>query len=301
LDTTGLGPSFTQYSTQDILPHPGLVAYWPLNEPAGSTTANDLAGQMAGTPHNGTYESKDTNPSLFPIPAFSADPSTQSAAAPGDLALGTPGIVTGDWVQTGGDNDTPGTQATAMEADGGFAIVAPATAINPAIFSVEAWVLPEWNASDPPAFHVFIDSRNFGLPAPTGFAVWASEANNWEARLGLGAGGFLTVTGPPVTLATAAYVVLTFDGAVARISVNGVQTTPDVPVPAGGAFAPNTDTPLVIGVGGPWLPDRTQPTDQFFFPCFPFNGKIQDVAIYKIALTAADIEQHFINGNGLGS
>ena len=73
---------YTTYTTVDILPHPALVAYWPLGEAAGASTAVDLKGTAVGTPHNGTYTSVDTSPALFPCPAFAVSPTTHTAAAP---------------------------------------------------------------------------------------------------------------------------------------------------------------------------------------------------------------------------
>src|SRR3954447_2352146 len=72
-------PSVIDYSTNTILPTPGLVAYWPLGETQGETIAVDLKGG-----HNGDYLSQE-----FPAEA-------QGAYADGTLVLGSPGIVPGD-------------------------------------------------------------------------------------------------------------------------------------------------------------------------------------------------------------
>jgi hypothetical protein len=298
LDTTGLGlPLFTQYTTVDILPHPALVAYWPLGEAAGASTAVDLKGTAVGTPHNGTYTSVDTSPALFPCPAFAVSPTTHSAAAPGTLTLGTTSIVPGDTVPP---HDTSSALTTAMQVEGGFVTVPFNGVVNPAApFTIEAWVRPEWDAAASPAFRVFIDSRDASGTNKRGFALWVNEDNRWEAQIGVGADGFFLVTAGVAALSATTYVVLTFDGTNAAIFTDGTRTSPVTPVPAGSAFDANATFPLVIGVGAPWLPQRTLPTDNLFFPLFPFNGTIQDVAIYNAVLTDAEIETHRNHGNGV--
>lgn len=89
--------SFSDY-TPSILDEPTLSAYWRLGEPPGATTAVDL---KAG--HNGTYLSQ----------VFPDDPPRHSAAAPGLLTLGQPGIVGGDTVPP------DGARSTCIEVNGG--------------------------------------------------------------------------------------------------------------------------------------------------------------------------------------
>src|SRR6202035_2259261 len=66
LNTHGLPPSFTQYSTTTVLGNPAVVAYWPLND------ANDTlpAADLAPNPDNGQYIDQTTLPAIYPWPAF---------------------------------------------------------------------------------------------------------------------------------------------------------------------------------------------------------------------------------------
>ncbi len=296
-DSHGLGQSFTTYSDTDILANPSCVAYWPLSDSPGQSTALDVVGKALGNPHNGTYKSVLTDPALFPCPAFTLDPSgpVDSAFAPGTLTIGAPGIVQGDTLPPH-DGKNP-ILTTAMLCNGGFVTVPANSVVNPGVFTVECWARPEWTAAAAPAFRTVVDSRNQGGGQFFGFVIFVNEAGNWEAQLGgTGSGNFLVVTAGTATLQAATHVVLTCDGTNAAVFIDGA------PAASGsfatGAFAPNTVAPLVIGVGAPYLPSRTQPSDNNFFPLLPFNGTIQDVAIYKAVLSNTTISGHAANGKG---
>lgn len=297
LDTSGLGQDFTTYSDSDILPNPSCVAYWPLSDSPGQTTALDVVGKANGNPHNGTYTSVTTAPALFPCPAFTLAPGLDSAAAQGTLTIGAPGIVQGDTLPPH-DGKNP-ILTTCMQCDGGFVTVPANSVVNPTQFTIEAWVRPEWDAAAPPATRVFIDSRGIVGGVVHGYALAVNEAGLWEGVLSV-AGGVTTVLviGDSATLSAATHVVLTFDGTNAALWTGGTQTSPLTPLPAGSTFTPNTTSPLVIGVGLPWLPPRTMPGDQPFFPLLPFKGKIQDVAIYNAVLDDTTIKNHAENGKG---
>lgn len=299
------GPPFTTYSNTDVIGNPSCVAYWPLSDSPGQDTALDVVGTAKGNPHNGTYfsvASKDPAvQNLFPCPAFTLDPSgpVDSAFAPGTLTIGAPGIVLGDAVQP---LNNPAAITTAMQCNGGFVSVPVNSVVNQAsAFTIEFWARPEWDAMAAPAFRAVIDSRSQGGGLFFGFAIWVNEDGNWQAQLGAtGNGNFIEVTAGPAPLSAATHVVLTFDGTsgVAALFINGTQASPSVPLPPGTSFAPNTTAPLVIGVGTPYLPPRTQPSDNNFFPLLPFNGTIQDVAIYSEVLNDEVINIHALNGQG---
>lgn len=304
LDTHGTGVGepppdkpFTQYSDTDVLPT--AIAYWPLSEPAVTLNMNPAIAKDVVGGHDGKYVNKDNflntfpNTALYPCPGFQLQPGTNSAEAFGGQVLGAPGIVPGDAVQPQND---PAVLTTAMFVEGGFVTVPASSAINPPVFSAECWLRPEWKA-DSPAIRIFLDSRDASA-APAGFALWVNQSNQWEAWFGVGAGGFFQVNGGAAELGFIAHVVLTFDGTNAAIFINGAKTSSAASVPPGAQFTPNTTVDLVIGVGGPWLPDRLQPTDQLAFPVFPFLGTIQDVALYDTVLTDADILKHFNDGSG---
>ena len=304
LDTHGLGTGdpppdkpFTKYSDTDVLPT--AIAYWPLSEAsaiADKPVAQAIAKDVIGN-NNGNYTHKGNAPvGMFPCPLIPISPGLDSAPAIGFMALGVVSLLPGDAVQPGND---PNILTTGMQVDGGFVTVPFNGVINPApIFTVECWAQPEWSAADAPAFRAAVDSRTVsaGGTQYTGWAIIVNQAGNWEAEVGaVGGAAYVKVTGGKAALSAAAHVVLTCDGSNATLFVNGVQAATKS---LGGAFAPNTQSPLVIGVGGPWIATRAPGVPEPAFPLVPFKGTIQDVAIYNTVLADSDILTHFNDGSG---
>jgi hypothetical protein len=260
-------PPFFKY-TQSILDEPTLVAYWPLGEPAGATSAVDLKGG-----HNGTYLSQ----------VFPDDPPIFSAGAPGTLVLGQPGIVPGDTVPP---FDNTAARTTCIEVNGGYVSVDFDPALNPTKadgFTIEAWVRAEFGFAATPANRVIMASidQDGGLG---GFALLASRDNKWQAFVGNGPGPTFA-DGPDILFDTTNHLVLTYDGNFLRLFVDGQQTTA---VPTD--YLPSTQSRLFIGAGAPQLPE----------PRFPWVGKIQCVAVYKGALPPEQVAKHARHGNGGG-
>jgi hypothetical protein len=288
---------FTKYSDTDV--KPTAVAYWPLSEASATAdkpVAQAIAKDVVGN-NDGNYTHKGNAPAgMFPCPPIPISAGLDSAPAIGFLSLGAVSLLPGDAVQPGND---PNVLTTGMQVDGGFVTVPFNGVINPtAKFTIECWARPEWSAGDPPAFRAAVDSRtiNPGGTAFTGYAIVVNEAGNWEAELGaMGVAGFVMVTGGKAALSEAAHVVLTCDGSNATLFVNGVQAATKS---LGGAFAPNTQSPLVIGVGGPWITTRAMGVPEPAFPLVPFKGTIQDVAIYSTVLADSDILTNFNDGSG---
>lgn len=300
LDTEGIGLGFVQYSDLDIIPNPDCVAYWPLSDSPGQTTALDVVGKAHGNPHNGVYKNVTTDPGLFPCPGYVLNASipVTTPAAPGTLTIGAPGIVTGDTLPPHDPKNPIST--TCMQTDGGFVFVAANGTCNPPVFSVECWVQPGWDAAGPAASRLIVDSRNRVGTDKSGFGLLVDDAGNWQAWIFHSADtDLLTVTAGKAALDAPTHLVLTFDGANAAIFVNGAQAATGS-LPAGAVFTPNTGAPLVIGVGYPYLTDRTpgalEPPPRF--PILPFKGKIQDVAIYKAVLSSTTIMNHSEHGKG---
>jgi len=297
-DTSGLpiySKPFTTYSDDDVLKNSACVAYWPLNEPNGPT-AIDAQGKKLNHPHNGTYVSAADTPAQFPCPSFTAG-GAPSAAAPGDLTFAAPGIVIGDAVQPIND---PKILNGAMLTNGAFVKIDANGDTNPSPrFSVEAWVKPGWDASQTNFVRTFIDFRASDMNATffNGFALTVNAQGQWEAFIGLGPGGLMSVPGGQASLSDVTHVVLTCEGTAATLFINGMPN-PKQQVPMGMSFVANTTGSLSIGAGGPWLTARSMAGQQLFFPCYPFNGNIQDVAIYNDALDQNTINTHFQNGIG---
>ena len=262
-------PPSPPYS-DDVLGEQGLVAYWPLGEPIGATTAVDATGGG----HDGAYESKE-----FPdYPAI--PPESPSAAAPdGTLILQSPGLLPGDTMPPHLP-DSPKT--TCIEVNGGFVSVPFDAALNPAKFSVEAWVHVGWSADSPPGAQVIVASFD-ATGGTKGFVLYAGEDNIWKAFVGTGA-GITTANGPDVIFDTTNHIVLTCDDADLRLYLNGAQSTGEK-----AAYQPSTESRLLIGAGAPQLPEER----------FPWVGKLQCVALYNLPLTLEQIVKHYERGNAI--
>jgi hypothetical protein len=219
--------------------------------------------------HNGTYISQ----------VFPAD--LDSAPAPGTLQLGQPGLLEGDRVPPSGFDRT-----TCIAVNGGYVSVPYDPTLNPSKadgFSLEAWVHSGWSADptvDPPGQRTIMTALDFG--GGHGYWLFASKDNMWEVFLGNGPGPTI-VTGTPVQLNTTSHVVLTYDGSLLRLFIDGSQVaaTPT-------DYVPTDQSSLFIGAGAPYMPQ----------PRFPWVGNIQCVALYKGALDADQVAKHTVWGNG---
>jgi hypothetical protein len=282
---------FTRYSDETILSNPALVAYWPLGEAPGETTAVELKGGR-----NGSY--------VTAAPYVAVSGAFPSATASGQYVLGEAGIVTGDAVQPG---NLINVRTTCVEVDGGYVNVPFDPAIYPAgAFTIEVWVRVEWLDVDSPAYRCILDGRSaFG--GNKGFALFANSSNHWEAWVGnggTGASGWTVLpTNDPFPLSTDGltfYVAATYDGTTLNIYVDGEQRAGGVAT----AYVPNDNaspaapSPLYIGTGAPFLPLGPQPAGG---PQWPFRGRIQSVAIYNAALSLDDIIKHKANGEGVST
>jgi concanavalin A-like lectin/glucanase superfamily protein len=317
LNTHGLGPTFTQYSTSTVLGNPAVVAYWPLNEANDTLPATDLTAN----PDNGQYIDPSTLPAIYPWPDFSIPDSplpdiesaaagvgTMAAAGFGTIAFAQPGIVTGDFGTGESDSDSSAA-STCLVVNGCYVNVPLASKINPTSFTLEAWVRVDWDKSAPHAWRAVLDARDSN--PSTGFAILAKADDNapgvyhWSVIIGNGA-GFTVVESadPPITLkdpssaaGTTYYLAVTYDGPSQTLIlyVDGLQSGPAV-TPT--VYVPNTTKPLWIGAGAPFVAMRPQPAGVVASPLFPFVGALQDVAIYNAALEPGVILTHLHNGSG---
>jgi hypothetical protein len=302
LDTHGTGNPgpdpkpvpFTKYSGDDVVGNPSIAAYWPLSEDsavAGKPVATAIAVEVIGG-KNGNYTNKDNMPALFPCPSANLGAGTDTAAAIGSITLGVESIVAGDAKQPGND---PTILTTGMQSSGGFVTVPNDPVANPSPpFTIEAWARPD--EVSPPAFRNVLDSRNINGNNLSGYGIWINEQGNWEGGVGVvGSTSYVLVTGPTAIKGAKNHVVLTCDGTSASLFVDGGSK---VTSQLGAAFNANKVKPFVIGVGAPWLDPRMNSTGDLFFPVFPFNGMVQDVAIYHAVLSDEDILKHFEDGSG---
>jgi hypothetical protein len=304
LNTHGTGPNppnpFTAYRQMTVLGNDSLVAFWPLDDVANSPNAAELKSGLVGD-----YVTMNTNPTQFPDPPIA----NISAPADGKLAWAQAGIVAGDCI-----NNDPNNPSPCIQVDGGYVSVPQKeiSTLNVPSFTVEAWVRADWIGSDPmnfpPAFRAVVDWRAFSPGNVTGFALFATPENNWAVAVGSGAVGQTILTGGPVAFdGKPVYLAATYDGASQTLTlfVNGISS---VPAMTGVAYVQNTTSPLFIGSGAPSSPLRPQMppiTPDQTAPLLPFNGAIQDVAIYNTALPGGtmDINDVILTHaqNGLGN
>jgi hypothetical protein len=282
LDTTGTGSFFNyQFSVQNLS---GNVALWPLNETSGTKASNNSSNAPAGT--DGTYLA-----TAVPYPDDSGD-SLKSAPSQGSFpALNqTPGIVLGDCLN--GDQTKP---SPCTSFDGGYVNVPANAGINPAQFTIEAWVHAGWTAAEPAVFRVVMMSRNRDGGAARGFSLYAKPDNTWAVSVGDGSTPAETeVQGPAIILGMSNYLAASYDGSTLTLFVDGFPSSKP-----GVTYAANTTQPLYIGTGSPELPLRasTVVNDPTHGPLNPFKGIIQDVAIYNRALTPTEIAKNVAHGN----
>lgn len=177
--------------------------------------------------------------------------------------------------------------------NGGFVQVGFDSRLNPATsFSVEAWVQPEWKLDETGMVRIVVasdDSNNF-----MGYQLHATAENHWAASVGTGKQFVIAkpdaMNPPTVTPGVVNYLVATFDSTTNKVTifVNGSWSA-EAPIPMGQTFAPAvTPTPLSIAMGD---------TGAGMKPQSPFNGEIQDVAVYKAVLDQMTISQHFNLGS----
>lgn len=270
------------------------VAYWRLQEtPATTTVPGGAAADETGN-HDGTY--------FQALAVIQPDaPSMSPGANPLILEIGVTGLVATE------------PSFTALHVQGAGVEVPFSSELNPAQFTLEAFVAAEWdinNASARGNYYCVIESSNAfdagsGLRKSEGFALYAGPDDpttpdtpyRWQLWVGDGSAyrqlkeatpndGTL-VTGDPT------YLAVLFDGASYTLFVMTQNADLDmvkhalVPVP----YVPNGSGDLSIGftgrrralVGPAPGPDRV---------IYPFSGKIQEVAIYKSALAEPRIFSH---------
>jgi hypothetical protein len=237
-----------------------LVAFWQLNDLPQTGSAFDAA------------------PKQPPLVAF-------NGTVVGNVTQNVTGIIPSDLVDT---------LATCALFTNGSVQVDFHQELNPATFTLEAWVRPNWTPADPQVQRAVLVSAN---SVGAGYGLFATPDNFWEAQIGTGGGNFLSVKAtqsiflnlpnPPFSQ----YLAVTFDGTMLTLFV-GVVGVPLVAAFQGTTAnfvreQPMNATSLFIGMG---LPETLT-------GMFPFNGFIQDVAVYNVALDAGTIQAHFTLGS----
>jgi Prolipoprotein diacylglyceryl transferase/Concanavalin A-like lectin/glucanases superfamily len=143
----------------------------------------------------------------------------------------------------------------------------------------EAWVHVGWNADSPPGVRVIVVSFD-ATGGTKGFSLFVGDDNIWKALVGTGA-DIITVSGPAVVFDTTNHLVLTYDGSMLTLFHNGAESTAAVT-----GYEHSTESRLLIGVGGPQLPEERG----------PWVGKLQCVALYNSALNLEQVAKHYNHG-----
>lgn len=271
----GLKQIYPYTSYQDtVTSTPGLVAFWPLDDTSGT-----VALELAPNHFNGTY-------TVGPV-VTTYNAAQQSDVSPGTYTLNQTNIVAGD---TGSGN--PPVPNPSVYFNGGYVNVPWEPSLGPAQFTLEAWVIPNWSdAQSNPSYRAVVASA--AAAGFAGFALLATSDNLWSVQIGNGSQFAAATTGNNQTIVQGSlyFLVVTYDGSTLTLWVNPADTSqsPDASVAASGYVSVASPVPLYIGTGRPDLPT----------PSFPFNGSIQDVALYRAVLDGKTIENHYLNGAGM--
>ena len=184
-----------------------------------------------------------------------------------NVALGLPGAIPGDPNPAAGFATAPQTKVEVpFSAD-----------LNPPQFSVEVWAKVTGGSG---SYRSPVASRD-DLPQ-RGYIFYADYLDTWQFWSGMGTqNGWDVIVGPPVQLGVWTYLVATYDGAIRRFYVNGVQVGVST-----NSFGQNTAQLLRIGGSV-----TENPVGDFFF-----EGAVDEVAVYNTALSPAAVLTHFALG-----
>ena len=293
-------PTFMFDSYSDIIVgENGLLAYWPLNDlPINQTVTmpgpDGTAGDLSKKGHDGTY----TIPPAYPN---GTQPVAMSLARTGS-------IVPGD--ANGAANKFP----ASADFEGGYVDILWSTQDWPSLneFTLEAWIQPKWKGAG------FVWTVFSAAADSAGFALYVDGTMNGTNQWGvtIGDGTTLTTLGPtnvPVVPASSmaaplVYVALTCQNGVFKLWVNPQSQgdTSNPPPPPANWTSPTTNyaaadpTQLLHAFIGAGANNQTLRMSDggTGSPLGPFQGLIQSVALYQIALDPGTILSHFMSGAG---
>lgn len=238
------------------------IAYWRLDELSGAVTATDAVGSF-----DGTYD---------------------TAAAGAQLTYGA---------ATGVPHT--GTDAAVSVAGGARVSIPYAIELNPwGPFSVEGWFQPASTAANPNDYRTALSSMvDPGGNGPTGWLLYQEAGNNWSwwPYAGWWTSASLTDTQDVIQANQWYYIVLSYDGTVFTLYVNGTAQA-SAPysafvqngnIPSGGAgsygynYQPHGGGAMNLG----WRSDNG---------FNGFAGTMDEVAVYNQALTPQQIQNHYL-------
>ena len=170
---------------------------------------------------------------------------------------------------------------TATTVTGGATVQIPyALELNPfGPFSVEAWLQPATVAATGDDYRSALGALGNGDNGPTGWHLYQQPNQTWALLIwndSWSGTGWFTDVDDTIVAQNWYHVVIAYDGTLFRLYVNSAERFAS-PYPD---FVQNSDSPLVLGWG--------------YSPRNPFDGVIDDVAIYNKALTPAQVQAHYL-------
>lgn len=264
--TTGAGPSdATAVSLADTLPSGATFVA------ATSTQGTCSSGTGSVSCAIGTLVA---NPVLVDRPVSYwrlGDPASATTAA--DLTGANAGSYNGVTLEAAGA--VPGDNSAGFGGAGVVSIAASTTLNLSGAMSVEAWVKPGVAGQNGGIFE-----KTIGGGVNTQYSLLI-EGGRIEFRGKPAATGYVTAMGPALAAGSWAHVVGTFDGATLRLYVNGAEVAS-----AAAATLANGSGPAFIGRLG---------AEGGSQGILPFNGNIDEVAVYQSALSGPRVLAHYNN------
>ena len=152
--------------------------------------------------------------------------------------------------------------------------------LNPTSFTLTAWAKSEGGVG---AWNSVVTSRNDLNPDSEGYIIYDTTGEVWTFWSGNGTegGNWQTLDGPEVMLEEWEHITIRYDESIPQkdLFVNGESVADQQD-----SVAPNTEKPFNIGSG------------QDFGDGFWFEGKIDEVALFRTALSDEDIVFIYENG-----
>lgn len=198
------------------------------------------------------------------------------AAAADSSGNGLTGLVNGGITLQQATNQPDLNTAALFDGNTGYVSVPAAAVLAPtAAVSVEAWV----NTTSTSAPGAILE-KTIGGVVNTSYLLF-QEAGSWRFRVSIVAVGIVTVATPVTAADVGAWVHLvgTFDGLNLRLYRNGVLM--DTSALSVGAVSSGSGVLLIGALGG---------------TIFLLSEKLDEVAVYSYALTAAQVQAHYLSG-----